>query len=177
MTIALCVDLDGTLIRIDSTFVAWRQLIKKNPLVLLQSVVWLMKGRAYLKQQIAVSATLDVTQLPYHQALLHYIREQKSKGREIALITAADQSIAKRVAEHLQLFDAVLASDGRCNLKSKAKRDALDQRYGKKQYIYAGNERADYAVWAHAKAAIVVNAPASVLAHCKKIAPIERIFN
>jgi 4-hydroxybenzoate polyprenyltransferase len=63
------------------------------------------------------------------------------------------------VAEHLGLFDTVLASDGQCNLSGARKAAALTQRYGAGGFDYAGNGRVDLHVWRHARAAWVVNAP------------------
>jgi len=42
------------------------------------------------------------------------------------LCTASDRSIAQAVADHLGVFDDVLASDGDVNLAGDHKADALD---------------------------------------------------
>ncbi len=47
----------------------------------------------------------------------------------MVLTTAADQSVAKQVAEHVGLFSEVLASDGVVNLAGELKRAALEKRF------------------------------------------------
>ena len=75
------------------------------------------------------------------------------------LVTASDRRLAEAVATHLGLFDEVIASDGVRNIKGKAKAEALERRFGVKGFVYAGNARADLAVWRKAQAAILVNVP------------------
>lgn len=79
------------------------------------------------------------------------------------LCTAADRSIAERIAEYLDLFDEVIASDGQINLRGAAKAEALRQRFGAGGFVYAGNDSTDFPVWDSASEAVLVNAPRSVL--------------
>jgi len=53
--------------------------------------------------------------LPFDTELLGYLKAQRALGRRLVLATAADERIALQVANHLQLFDLVLASDGIIN--------------------------------------------------------------
>ncbi len=66
----LVVDLDGTLVRTDLLLECLFMLAKQNPLQLLLVPLWLAKGKACLKRRLAEVARLDVTTLPYRQALL-----------------------------------------------------------------------------------------------------------
>ena len=59
--------------------------------------------------------------LPYNQHFVDYLRRQKLEGRRPVLATAADHQIAHGVADHLGVFDVVIASDGVLNLKAGAK--------------------------------------------------------
>ena len=49
----IVVDLDGTLIKTDMLFESANQFITQNPLRFWQPFVWLMRGRPYLKEQLA----------------------------------------------------------------------------------------------------------------------------
>jgi len=49
----LCADLDGTLVKTDILVESLLALLKSNPFYILLIPLWLLKGRAYLKQQIA----------------------------------------------------------------------------------------------------------------------------
>lgn len=154
---ALCVDLDGTLIHSDLLLESFLLLIKQNPLYLLLVPLWLLKGKAHLKQQIASRVVLDGAALPYTQPLLAWLKEQKAAGRSLWLVTASDERLAQAVAQHVGLFDGVMASNGSTNLSGRNKAQALVQRFGEKGFDYCGNARIDLDVWPHARGAIVVN--------------------
>ena len=49
---ALCLDLDGTLIRSDALFESIFQMAKVNPFLLLLVPIWLLKGKPNLKEEI-----------------------------------------------------------------------------------------------------------------------------
>ena len=115
--VPLCVDLDGTLIKTDLLWEALAQLLRRNPFQLFSVLIWWMRGRAFLKQQLARRVSIDPALLPYHESFLAFLREQKSAGRQLVLATASDRDMALPVASHVGLFDEVLASNGRTNLR------------------------------------------------------------
>ncbi len=159
-SLPLCVDLDGTLIRSDVLLESLLVLLKRNPLYLLLAVFWLLRrGRAGLKAEIAERAALNPTALPYNQELLSWLKRERATGRSLWLCTAANERLAGAVAQHLGLFDGVLASDSRVNLAGSRKADQLVERFGRGRFDYCGNEWRDMAIWRHAREAIVVNAP------------------
>src|SRR6516164_2335474 len=137
--VPLCVDLDGTLIQTDLLWESLARLLRRNPLWLFPVVVWWMRGRAFLKRQLARRVSLDPATLPYQPAFLAFLREQKSAGRKLVLVTASDREMALPVANHVGLFDEVLASDGRTNLRGPNKRKALVEKFGERGFDYAGN--------------------------------------
>jgi 4-hydroxybenzoate polyprenyltransferase len=108
----ICVDLDCTLIRSDSLFEALIALLKKDPLSLLALPRWLAQGRAGLHREITRRAAVDPTALPYDGEVLAWLKSERQSGRSIWLSTPADPRFAQAVAEHLGMFDGVLASDG-----------------------------------------------------------------
>jgi 4-hydroxybenzoate polyprenyltransferase/phosphoserine phosphatase len=156
----LCVDLDGTLIRGDLLWECVLVLLKKRPATLLRLPFWLLQGRAFLKQQLAAHADLDAGRLPYRREVIELIQREKTAGRHIALVTAADRTLAELVAQHLGLFDEVYASDGRVNLKGVHKAAFLNSRFGESDFEYIGDSVDDLEVWRHAAAAYVVGSPA-----------------
>ena len=151
---ALCVDLDGTLVRADLFHESVFALVRLNPFLLVLLPLWLMRGKAHLKRQLARRVTLDVAGLPYNRELLTFLCAEKAKGRHLVLVTASDERFAQAVADHLGLFDEVMASDGTLNLRSRAKAEALGRRFA--SFDYAGNSRDDIAVWNAARSAFVV---------------------
>ena len=66
--------------------------------------------------------------------------------------------MALPVANYVGIFDEVLASDGKTNLRSANKLKTLIEKFGERGFDYAGNSSADLAVWRGAREAIVVNA-------------------
>jgi 4-hydroxybenzoate polyprenyltransferase len=175
-SVPLCVDLDGTLIHSDLLFESFLLLLKRNPLYLFLVPFWLLKGKATLKAEIASRVQLNGAALPYVAPFVAWLTQQKALGRSIWLCTASDQSLAKVVAEHMGLFDGVMASDGQSNLKGAHKAQHLVQRFGEKGFDYCGNHRADLAVWAHARAAIVVNASPALLAQARACTQVDEVF-
>jgi len=156
--VPLAVDLDGTLIRTDMMWESLARLLRHDPLQLLAVPFWWMRGRAFLKQQLAARVSVDASALPYHTEFLNWLKEQKRSGRKLVLATASDIKMAEPVAKHVGLFDEVLASDGKTNLRDNAKLAALTKKYGERGFDYAGNSSVDLDVWKGSRQAIVVNA-------------------
>ena len=172
--VPLVVDLDGTLIRTDMMWESCSRCLRRNPLGLFQILFWWTRGRAHLKQKLAERVQVDPATLPYHQRFLAWLQEEKKTGRKIILATASDLKMAQPVADHIGLFDEVLASDGQTNLRSENKLRALIHKFGERGFDYAGNSTADYAVWRGARQAVVVNASRRVLreaANCTQVGP------
>ncbi len=173
--VPLVVDLDGTLIRTDLMWESLAQLLRRNPLTIFQILFWWTRGRAFLKQQLARRVTVNPAALPYHEKFLAWLRAEKKSGRRLILATASDLKMAQPVADHVGLFDEVLASDGKTNLRSANKLRALTAKFGPRGFDYAGNSTADFAVWRGSRQAVVVNASRRVLreaAHCTTLGPV-----
>jgi len=175
-SLPLVVDLDGTLVRTDLLVESFLALIKQNPLYLFLLPFWLLRGRAFLKQQISQRVILDVSLLPYHRELLDHLKVQRAQGRRLVLATGTDERIAQQVADHLQIFDRVLASNG-INLSGQYKQSRLVTEFGEKRFDYAGNSRRDLAVWSSARKAILVNPTKNLSRTAARVTEIERVFN
>ncbi len=152
----LVVDLDGTLSYSDMLWEALLLFLKTSIRQAWRLPFWLLLGKAGFKDKLAGLVTLEPATLPYDQVLLHELARQRAHGRHVVLATGADQRFARRIADHLGVFDHVLASAGGVNLTSSNKADALIQLYGAGGYDYVGNSRADLAVWRHARHAYAV---------------------
>ena len=155
-SVPLCVDLDGTLTRTDLLFEAFFVLVKQNPLAIFLCFVWALRGRAYLKEQIAQRVTIDVGVLPYNTELVAWLKGEHSNGRHLYLCTATNQRLATQIAAHFGLFTGVMASTPERNLLGKNKAQALVEQFGDGGFDYAGDARADVPVWKQARQAIVV---------------------
>ena len=173
--VPLIVDLDGTLIRTDMMWESLARLLRRNPFAIFQILSWWTRGRALLKQKLAARVTVDPATLPLNEKFLAWLREEKKGGRKIYLATASDLKMAQPVADRVGLFDEVLASDGKTNLRSENKLRALTEKFGARAFDYAGNSSADFAVWRGSRQAVVVNASPAVLrkaAGCTTLGPV-----
>jgi 4-hydroxybenzoate polyprenyltransferase len=171
----LVVDMDGSLVRTDTSLECVMALARQ-PLTLLRALAAWRRGRAAAKQELAKAASLDPAQLPYHQEFLAFLRAEQAGGRLLVLATGADRRVADAVAQHLDLFDAVLASDGETNLTGATKLAAIRGSIGGGRFTYAGNSRTDLAVWREAAGGICVNASARVARSAAQTTTIERSF-
>lgn len=172
----LVVDLDGTLLRTDLLHESALRLLRQSPTLVFALPGWLAGGKAILKRRIAERVSLDASTLPYDERVVDWIREQRKSGRRVVLCTASDEKYAHEVAEHLRLFDEVIASDGITNFSSERKAEKLRARFGDHGFDYAGNSSADIPVWKRARNAIVVSASSAVSREAHAAAKVEREF-
>ncbi|MBW4523530.1 MAG: UbiA family prenyltransferase [Scytolyngbya sp. HA4215-MV1] len=173
----LVVDLDGTLLRSDLLLETGMAFVRKQPLQMFKPLSWLLKGKAALKEGFATATRIDVTSLPYDPAVIELIEAERLNGRKVILATASHCSLAERIADHLQLFDQVLASDANRNLSAHRKRDLLVEHYGQNGFDYAGNSLDDIPVWAAARHAYVVNPEAGVERRARAQGNVEHLIN
>ena len=165
--VALAVDLDGTLTPADTLHEGLVELVKARPRDALRLLGWLRAGKARLKREVAARAPLDAALLPYDEEVLKRVREARASGRRTVLATASDSTVAQAVADHLGLFDEVVASAADTNLSGVRKRDALVERFGPRGFDYMANAPADKPVWEAARTALLVNAPPSLADNMK----------
>ena len=154
--VPLCIDMDGTLLRTDALMEGIVRLFRKDIATLASLPVWLARGRATLKARVAEHAPLDVASLPYHAEFIQWLRAQHARGRRLVLCTAANERVARDVANHLGVFSEVIASTPELNLKGQAKATRLIERFGMRRFDYAGNGPDDRHCWTHARRAILV---------------------
>lgn len=151
-------DLDGTLVRTDLFLESVLKLIKQNPINIFNVIIWTLRGRSVVKALVARKIKLDPRFLPYEEELVDYIKRQKTIGRTIILATASHWTYAKRVADYLGLFDHVIASTSKNNLKGEKKLAKIQEGVCGAPFCYAGDSAADRPIWAKASSNILVNA-------------------
>lgn len=173
---ALCVDLDGTLVKSDLLIESFFALLRQNLLAVFLVPIWLCKGKAFMKARIAERVELDVSALPYHFEFLGYLQEERARGRRLVLATSATRKLADQVAQHLKLFDAVHCTDHTVNLDGERKLARLREECGDQGFDYAGNARVDLKIWPHARFAVLVNPDQGIKAQVAQLAEVGRIF-
>jgi 4-hydroxybenzoate polyprenyltransferase len=172
----LVIDLDGTLIKTDLLVESANEQLIANPLSIFKLFAWLQQSRSDLKANLAELSQIDPASLPYNQALVAWLHQQKALGRKLILATASHRILADKVAGHLGLFDEVLATEGSVNLKAENKRAALVERFGEGGFDYVGNDEPDLVVWRSARKAIVVSSSSSFIERVKALGNLEEVF-
>jgi 4-hydroxybenzoate polyprenyltransferase len=153
------VDLDGTLISSDMLWETLWLLLCRNPLHVFSLPLWLLRGKAGFKHEIASRVDFDATLLPYREEVLDYLRVARSRGRRSVLVTASQHAIADPIAAHLGLFDGVLGSDEKTNLSGARKLEAIRQDARDADgngFEYLGNDATDLPIWSAARRATLV---------------------
>ncbi len=151
------VDLDGTLIRSDLLWETLFLTARQNPLQLLKVPGWALAGKARLKAELAEACDFDASTLPYRRCVVEALTRAKSDGRRIVLATGANAKLAHAVADHLGLFDDVMASCDEVNLTAERKLERIRAETGGAGFDYYGNSREDLCLLEHAELATVVS--------------------
>lgn len=168
----LACDLDDCLIKTDALYEQWLLLLKRKPLVFLTSLLWLLKGKAHFKMQLAQHLSFQADTLPYRQEVLNYIQNfKKEKQGQVILASASPLPWVQAVANHLGVFDAVIGSTEKNNLKGIKKLHALQEKFKHAPFSYIGDHAVDLAIWEHATEVIAVN-PSAYLK--SKIASLKK---
>lgn len=172
----LAVDLDGTLLRTDTLFEAIAEQMRTRLLWTLAQMAALPFGIARAKAKLQRSVELDVETLPVNEDVLAYCTEAREAGREVWLVTAADQEAADRVAARFDCLHGAIGSDGRKNNKGSTKALTLQARFPD-GFEYIGDSPADRKVWRHAHAASHVGGGAALKqAIARSGTPVHRSF-
>ena len=159
----LAVDLDGTVILTDMSYMTISRLLLIRPWL----IPWMLYkeftgSRPVWKRALGKKLNFDPEKLIYHEEFMHWLKQQKETGRTLILCTASDRPVAEKIARHIGIFDDVMATDMGPNLAGENKAAALVERFGEKGFGYAGNSKSDLAVWPHCAEIIVVNAKPAV---------------
>ncbi len=171
-TVPLCVDLDGTLA---STDLSWESLLsaaQRSPLQTLRVLVANWQNLAGLKFALSQLAELDISRVPVREELLVRLR-QESQQRPLVLATGSNEKYARALAEHLGLFDEVIASTADFNCVGSGKARMLVERFGAGGFDYVGDSVRDLPVWAAARNAWLVSARSSLRERVAGVAGIQ----
>ena len=149
LSMPLVLDLDGTLIAGDLLYKSFFSILRRNPLIVFSCAAWLLGGRAALKRAAGLAQPDRLGPLAFHQDVsISRIGKKRPAGlwcwRPRPTPCSAEQLAARSAC-----IDRIFASDGEQNLKGSAKAELLERLYPD-GFIYAGDSKADLAVWARA---------------------------
>lgn len=152
----LYVDLDGTLVRMDTMQQASLLLVRDHPLGALRAMLAMLKGRQAAKDIVAEVVDLNPAHLPYRQPVIDYIKQAKAEGRRVVLATGSHRKYADAVAKHLGLFDAVYATENGTNLIGTNKLVSIHADCGEKDFEYLGDSGQDIVIFEASSVAGIV---------------------
>ena len=151
----LVLDVDGTFLRTDMLYESFWAGLGRAPLATLGAVVRNFRRPAALKAALFEIAPIRTDLLPVNPEIAEMAAAARAEGREIILASASDARLVQNLAAD-HGFDGSLGSTPDHNLKGAEKAAALTEVYGKGNYLYAGDDRSDLAVWQNGGHAIVV---------------------
>lgn len=171
----LVVDVDDTLIQGNLLIEGLAQLLGRAPGRVLAALLWLLRGRAFLKRKVAEAVTLTPAALVRNPQVASEIELARSSGRPVHLGTGADALAVAPLAAAVQA-KSVFASNGRVNLVGRAKAEALVAAFGKDGFDYIGDERRDLPVWRSGRRAVGVGLGRRLEAKVRAIDPEARFL-
>jgi phosphoserine phosphatase len=173
----LCVDLDGTLIEGDMLTMSLRHLARRAPWTLLALPFLLLRGRPALKRYVARRYVPDPASLVWRKEVLAFLREERGRGRQIFLVTAADRLVGEAVVAYLGLFDGLVATDSGPNVKGKWKAIQIRKSLNCNDFDYIGDSQADLPVFRAARVGYLVAPTRSLSDAARRVGRIAREFH
>ncbi|RYZ86442.1 MAG: hypothetical protein EOP04_13865, partial [Proteobacteria bacterium] len=173
----LAVDLDRTLIKADLLEEAIFLYLKKRPWGIFMLIRALLKSRVNLKNYLVNHVDIKVELLPYNNKVIDRIKLEKDSGSVIVLASASPKTFVKAIADHVGLFDNVIATEEN-NIKGSEKLAALRAEYPNSDISYIGDSVSDIPVWKGLGKALMVN-PSRITKKRVELAqiPIEMVDN
>ncbi|MYE07896.1 MAG: hypothetical protein F4X95_04010 [Oligoflexia bacterium] len=173
----LVVDLDGTLIKTDLPWESFLSVLVRHPIELIKILIRKIKIKkaGYFKLELEKRACFSLEALPLSKKFVNYLKEEKGRGRELVLCTGSTQTYADKIKKMTGFFDSAWGSTLGKNLVGKKKALFLVEKYGEKNFDYAGNSLADLKIAPYTHFFILVNPSVFTLFLSKKV-KVHRLF-
>ena len=155
----LFVDLDGTLIKEDLSNLAFSHSLKNYPLrTMFYLLVYLFKGKPYLKDKLSKNFTIPFEKLTFNKAAFDFIREVKNRYQVVYLISGSHQILVDQMAKYLNIFFMSFGTRDNFNMIGKNKIKFIKENLKIDDFDYLGNSHQDLPIWKYTKRAIYTNA-------------------
>lgn len=159
----LFVDLDGTLIKEDLTDLAFIEYLKSKPLkLLIYLIIFLFKGKSFLKEKISENYIVPIDKLNFNRASLDYIKEVKNRHRVVYLISGSHQLLVNQINNHLKIFFEAFGTRSNFNMIGKNKIKFINEQLKILEFDYLGNSNQDLPIWNYTKKIIYTNASSNL---------------
>ena len=154
----LFVDLDGTLIKEDLSDLAFYHCLKKSPIKLfVYLIVFLFRGKSYLKEKISENYIVPIDKLKFNKAALNYVRDVKNHHRVVYLISGSHQSLVNQIDKYLNIFFESFGTKINFNMVGKNKVKFINEELKILEFDYLGNSKQDLPIWEYTKKIIYTN--------------------
>jgi phosphoserine phosphatase len=154
----LFVDLDGTLIKEDLSNLAFMDYLKKKPFkTLYHLIVFLFKGKPYLKEIISKDFRVPVESLTFNKGALDYVRDIKNRHRVVYLISGSHQILVDQFQNHLKIFFEAFGTNKKFNMVGQNKVKFINESLDINNFDYFGNSKKDLPIWNYCKRIIYTN--------------------
>lgn len=169
--VPIVVDIDGLLLRTRAADETFLEALLSAPWRAARLAGTAVSGDGAAREG---APSFDVEHWPSNEDFAGYLESEARSGREIVLATAANESISSAIVRKFPFIRRVvrLAPGTMGDEKARVLRALFPD-----GFAYAGQTSDDLAVWKHAKDAIAVNAPASVLQKLGAIGPMPRVYS
>ena len=160
----LFVDLDGTLIKEDLSDIAFSHSLKNFPFkTLFYLLVFLFKGKPYLKYKISKDFNIPFKNLTFNKAAFDFIREVKNRNRTVYLISGSHQILVDQMAKYLNIFFESFGTRDNFNMVGSNKVRFIKENLKIHNFDYLGNSHKDLPIWKYTKRALHTNAPRKLI--------------
>ena len=154
----LFVDLDGTLIKEDLSNLAFIDFLKKKPILLFfYLLIFLFKGKSFLKEKISTGFEVPIKKLKFNQACLEYIKQVKNHHRVVYLISGSHQLLVDQIDQHLKIFFESFGTKKNFNMVGINKVKFINDELKIFSFDYLGNSNQDLPIWKYTKRIIYTN--------------------
>ena len=155
----LFVDLDGTLIKEDLSDLAFSHSLRKSPFkTLFYLLIFLFKGKPYLKYKISKNFTIPFENLTFNKAAFDFIRNVKNRHRTVYLISGSHQVLVDQIANYLNIFFESFGTRDNFNMVGINKVQYITKSLKIHKFEYLGNSKKDIPIWNFCQKIIYTNA-------------------
>ena len=166
----LFVDLDGTLIKEDLSDIAFSHSLKSFPFkTLFYLLVFLFKGKPYLKYKISKDFNIPFKNLTFNKAAFDFIREVKNRHRTVYLISGSHQILVDKMAKYLNIFFESFGTRDNFNMVGSNKVRFIKENLKIHNFDYFGNSHKDLPIWKYTKKSIHTNATQKLIKTIKSL--------
>ncbi len=171
----LVIDLDGTMLYSDTLIEGIAAGLFQKPFGTLTGCASAVFSVPKFKAWIFRNVEVDYDAIPANDRLIAWLEEEKAKGREIHLVSAANQGVVDKLANRFGIFDSAHGSSESHNLKGRNKRKFIVENFGPSA-VYAGDSRPDRHVWKDLGGAVYAGTSRSMVRRLEKSGQLRAEF-